>query len=76
MARGIGVPLKIDSLTFLGEFGHYDRVLTDFDLANHLLETILLDMDGFCISISLFYENVLDFVQFVIVLDMIFLCIA
>lgn len=61
MARRIETFLKIDSLTLTSEFGHYDRVLIDIDLATHLSKTIMLDMDGSCVFASLFYENVLDF---------------
>ncbi|KAF3437554.1 hypothetical protein FNV43_RR20309 [Rhamnella rubrinervis] len=33
LARGIGIPLRIDNSTLAGNYGHYARVLVDVDLA-------------------------------------------
>lgn len=45
IARSIGIPLKIDSQTLDGEFGHFARVLVDIDLLKPIQETVRADTD-------------------------------
>lgn len=60
LAHAIGILLKFDALTLSGDFGHYTRVLVNLDLVSHLLETVILDTDGFSNTITVFYEQLLS----------------
>ena len=58
LARGIGVPLRLDKATSDGDFGHYARVLVDVDVSSVLPTTVLLERDEFHSSfIAVEYEN-------------------
>ena len=58
MARGIGVPLRLDKATNDGDFGHYARVLVDVDVSLVLPTSVLLERDEFHSSfIGVEYEN-------------------
>ena len=58
LARGIGVPLRLDKATSDGDFGHYARVLVDVDVSSVLPTSVLLERDEFHSSfIAVEYEN-------------------
>ena len=61
LASAIGHPLKIDNATLNGDYGHYARVLVDVDLSKNLLESVMMERDGFCFFVSITYENLPDF---------------
>ncbi|XP_050223701.1 uncharacterized protein LOC126673551 [Mercurialis annua] len=61
IARGIGVPLKIDQATANGEFGHYARVLIDVDLSTSLPESLMIERIGKSFFIDIVYENLPSF---------------
>ncbi|KAK0587194.1 hypothetical protein LWI29_018861 [Acer saccharum] len=58
LARGIGVPLRLDKATSDGDFGHYARVLVDMDMSSVLPTLVLLERDEFHSSFTgVEYEN-------------------
>ncbi|KAI9177891.1 hypothetical protein LWI28_020376 [Acer negundo] len=58
LARGIGVPLRLDKATSDGDFGHYARFLVDVDVSSVLPISVLLERDEFHSSfIAVEYEN-------------------
>ncbi|KAK2642189.1 hypothetical protein Ddye_023952 [Dipteronia dyeriana] len=62
LARGIGVPLRMDKAIIDGEFGHYVRVLVDVDMSTLLPSLVLLERDEIHSSfISVEYENLPSF---------------
>ncbi|KAF3451996.1 hypothetical protein FNV43_RR08092 [Rhamnella rubrinervis] len=61
LAREIEVPLKINSATLSGNFGHFARALIDVDLAGFIPETLLLKTEDSCIEVQLDYERFPDF---------------
>ncbi|KAK3199355.1 hypothetical protein Dsin_022770 [Dipteronia sinensis] len=62
LARGIGVPLRLDKATIDGDFRHYARVLVDVDMSALLPSSVLLERDDFHSSfISVEYENLPSF---------------
>ena len=46
IARGVGVPLKIDHNTIEGKFGHYARILVDIDLSKELTDSLMIEKLG------------------------------
>ncbi|KAF3455749.1 hypothetical protein FNV43_RR00391 [Rhamnella rubrinervis] len=61
LVRGIGVPLKIDNATLLGNFDHFTWVLADVDLTGFVPETLLLETKDSCFEVQLYYENYPEF---------------
>ncbi|KAF3438456.1 hypothetical protein FNV43_RR21218 [Rhamnella rubrinervis] len=61
LARGIGIPLRIDNSTLAGNYGHYARVLVDVDLAGFVLEKLLFETMLDYIEVDLYFESLLDF---------------
>ncbi|KAK0605024.1 hypothetical protein LWI29_021929 [Acer saccharum] len=58
LARGIGVPLRLDRATVEGDFGHFTRVLVDIDVSTVPPSSLLLERDDSHSSfISVEYEN-------------------
>ncbi|KAK3225357.1 hypothetical protein Dsin_005219 [Dipteronia sinensis] len=58
LARGIGVPLRLDMATMEGDFGHLTRVLVDIDVSTVPPSSLLLERDASHSSfISVEYEN-------------------
>lgn len=56
LVREIGVALQTDNNKLSGELGHYARVLIDVDLASHLSNNTVLDMDGLVFLFLYFIE--------------------
>ncbi|KAK3193655.1 hypothetical protein Dsin_024965 [Dipteronia sinensis] len=62
LARGIGVPLRLDKATIDGDFWHYVRVVVDVDMSALLPSSFLLERDEFHSSfISVKCENLPSF---------------
>ncbi|KAK3221689.1 hypothetical protein Dsin_008714 [Dipteronia sinensis] len=62
LARGIGVPLRLDKATIDSDSGHYARVLVDVDMSTLHPSSVLLERDEFHSSfISAKYENLPSF---------------
>ncbi|KAK2662295.1 hypothetical protein Ddye_000869 [Dipteronia dyeriana] len=62
LAKGIGVPLRLDKATIDGDFRHYARVLVDVDMSTLLPSSVLLEKDEIHSSfISVEYENLPSF---------------
>ena len=61
VARGVGVPLKIDKATLDGNFGTFARILIDVDLSKELLEYLMIERLGHKFFIGITYENLPDF---------------
>ncbi|KAK0576865.1 hypothetical protein LWI29_024624 [Acer saccharum] len=62
LARGIGVPLRLDRATVEGDFRHFARVLVDIDVSTVPPSSLLLERDdshGSFISVE--YENLPTF---------------
>ncbi|XP_057790741.1 uncharacterized protein LOC131007841 [Salvia miltiorrhiza] len=57
IARYLGLPIKIDSSSAKGEFGHYARVLVEVDLALPLHETLLVHCDEGSFYVEFSYEQ-------------------
>ncbi|KAK3217928.1 hypothetical protein Dsin_011898 [Dipteronia sinensis] len=58
LARGIGVPLRLDMATIEGDFGHFTCVLVDIDVSTVPPSSLLLERDDSRSSfISVEYEN-------------------
>ncbi|KAK0593385.1 hypothetical protein LWI29_035802 [Acer saccharum] len=57
LARGIGVPLRLDKATVEGDFGHFARVLVDIDVSTVPPSSLLLERDD---SHSSFISNKSD----------------
>ena len=55
VARGIGIPLKIDQNTLDGNFGHFARILIKVDLSKELLESIMIERQGHKLVFFLFF---------------------
>ncbi|KAK3204527.1 hypothetical protein Dsin_018573 [Dipteronia sinensis] len=62
LARGIGVPLRLDKAIIDGDFRHDARVLVDIDMSALLPSSMLLERDEFHSSFILMkYENLPSF---------------
>ncbi|KAK0594536.1 hypothetical protein LWI29_009004 [Acer saccharum] len=62
LAKGIGVPLRLDRATVEGDFGHFARVLVDIDVSTVPPSFLLLERDDSHSSfISVEYENLPTF---------------
>ena len=61
IARGIGIPLKIDQNTLDGKFGHFARILIDIDLSKDLTESLMIERQGHKFFISVGFENLPEF---------------
>ncbi|KAF3455104.1 hypothetical protein FNV43_RR05552 [Rhamnella rubrinervis] len=61
LIRGIGIPLRIDNYTLLGNCVHFAWVLVDMDLAGFVLKKLLLEMTDDCIEVDLYFESFLNF---------------
>ncbi|KAK2658406.1 hypothetical protein Ddye_004939 [Dipteronia dyeriana] len=60
-ARRIGIPLKFDRATLEGDYGHFTRMLIDFDLSKPLPDSIMIEVGDDCLFLTLFFENVPSF---------------
>ena len=58
IARGVGIPLKIDQNTLEGKFGHYARILVDIDLSKELTDSLMIERLGHKFFISVEFENI------------------
>ncbi|KAK9288342.1 hypothetical protein L1049_016795 [Liquidambar formosana] len=61
IARGVGIPLRIDDATTLRKFGYYARVLVDVDLSNPLPKVLWVERKDHGFNAELFYENLPHF---------------
>ena len=61
IASGVGVPIKIDTVTMNDELGHYARILVDVDLLTSLPKNLLVERIGKIFFIDLVYENMPSF---------------
>ncbi|KAF3452091.1 hypothetical protein FNV43_RR08187 [Rhamnella rubrinervis] len=57
LACGVGVLLKFDHSTLLGDFGHFARILVDVDMASFLSDMLTLGVHGYCHEICMVYEK-------------------
>ena len=58
IARGVGIPLKIDQNTLEGKFGHYARILVDIDLSKEITDSLMIERQGHKFFISVEFENI------------------
>ena len=61
IAKGIGIPLRIDNNTLNGALRHYARVLVEVDLSLNLHDSLMIERIGKCFFIDIVYENLLRF---------------
>lgn len=61
IARGIGIPLKIDKATRNGEFGHYAKVLVKIDVYGKPIGNLMIERVGKNFFIEVAYENLYVF---------------
>jgi hypothetical protein len=57
IASSLGTPLAIDDATLSRRFGVFARVLVDVDLAEQLFESVVVETDGYALSIDIQYEK-------------------
>ena len=61
IARGFRTPLSLDDCTMNKTRGFYARVLVDVDMANELLNQILVERPGFAFVTDIEYEKLSSF---------------
>ena len=57
IASGLGTPLAIDDATLSKRFGVFARVLVDVDLSEQLFESVVVETEGYALSIDIQYEK-------------------
>jgi hypothetical protein len=57
IASGLGTPLTIDEATLNKRFGHFARILIDVDMAEKLFESIIVEREGYALTIMVQYEK-------------------
>lgn len=57
IAFGLGTPLAIDDATLSRRFGVFARVLVDVDLSEQLFESVVVEIEGYILSIDIQYEK-------------------
>ncbi|KAM7496923.1 hypothetical protein LguiA_021337 [Lonicera macranthoides] len=57
IARGVGVPLQMDSTTKNRRFGHFARVLVDVDMAGNLPSVLWVERKGHGFRVEITYEK-------------------
>ncbi|XP_057779875.1 uncharacterized protein LOC130998473 [Salvia miltiorrhiza] len=57
IGRALGTPIKVDSVTALGEVGHYACILIEVDLAANLSEVLLIDSEECSFYVEFDFEH-------------------
>ncbi|KAF3454131.1 hypothetical protein FNV43_RR04578 [Rhamnella rubrinervis] len=58
LARGIGIPMRIDNSMLIGDYGHFARILVDMDLAEFVPEKAIIGNN--CIEMDLYFKSFPD----------------
>lgn len=53
----VGNPIDLDGPTRNRSFGHYARILVDFDLSKRAYDEILVEREGFAFKVEVQYER-------------------
>lgn len=57
IASGLGTPITIDDATLNKRFGLFARILIDVDMAKKLFESIIVEREGYALTILVQYEK-------------------